>query len=112
MAINSGRMNRRFVLMKPTTVLNDNGHSISGDDKVVARPWCEVLSNSSTENNGNAVNSQETIIFRIRYSKMLDNPDPSMYILYKDNKYDITSAIDDRDTREIMKVSATRRISR
>ena len=109
MAVRSGRMNRRFALMQPTTVLNDNGHPISNDDKVVSRPWCEIISNSSSEDNGNAVNSQETITFKVRYSKSLENPDPTMYIVYKESHYDINASHDPRDTHEILLITAIRR---
>ncbi len=112
--IRSGRMRHRFKLLSPK--LDDDGNLIrndygtpTGETDIVARPWCNIIDNKSSESVGTAINGQETIIFEIRYSKQFINPETNMFIEFENETYDITSSFDPHKRRERLHVTAIKR---
>ena len=114
MAIRSGRYRHRFTLLTPTLDIegmptrNDYGE-LTGDNTVLQRPWCAILDVESSESVDTAINGQETIVFEIRYSKMLINPATNMYIEFDGELYDIISAVDPLRYREKITITAVKR---
>lgn len=110
----SGRFRHRFKLMKPKlgsdgeAERNEYGEE-TGDLTLVSYPWCSIIDSRNNENVSTAVVGQESIKFEIRYSKIFENPDTNMVIVFEDNKYDITSVVDPHRRREMMHITAVKR---
>lgn len=114
MAVRSGRYRHRFTLRKPKTdssgePLRNSYGELTGETTIVQKPWCAIVEVESSENVGTAINGQESIGFEIRYSKLFDDPDTSMYIEFDGSEYDIVSAADPLKYREKINIVAIKR---
>ena len=114
MAVRSGNYRHRFDLLKPKTgddglPLRDEFGSPTGETEIVQRPWCRILANDSDENVSTAINTQETIRFELRYSKMFENAETKMSLKFDNDIYDITSAVNKLKLNEKTIITAIKR---
>lgn len=114
MAVFSGKFRHRFDLMSP--VLGNDGQparnefgELTGELKILQKPWCEIVTIVNSENTSTAINGQEQLEFIVRYSKMYENAANNMTIKYDGSIYDITSAVDVLKRRERINIFAIKR---
>lgn len=108
MAVRAGRYRERMQILDDVGERNQFGGS-TGKTKVVQKPWCKVRVVSDNENDGEQTVGQLILEFEIRYSKSLENPTTSMFVLYRDQEYDIISAINPYMQNEKLLVTAKKR---
>lgn len=115
MSVRSGRYRNRILLKKPklgenNKPLRNRFGELTGEMQVVQRPWCAILEVKSDEvNASNSITGQDMIMFELRYTKELENPDSTMIIEYRNIVYDIIGVVDLHLRREKMHVTAKRR---
>lgn len=92
MAVRAGYYRHRMHIAKDSGERNRFGGS-AGKRELVQSPWCKVRTISDNENNGEQTVDQLLLEFEMRYSRSIENPDASMYVIYRDVEYDIISCI-------------------
>ena len=86
----AGQMRERFDLMEFEATLDADGYETMIPVRVSTN-YCEVVNVDSREVSGNSVHGQETLTLRVRFSKQMDNPNTTAYIVFKGSEYDITT---------------------
>lgn len=108
MAISSGYLNKRVVILKLTKTQDDTGQLIQ-EYTLVQMPWTRVITKTDVEASASRVTNNATMTFIMRYSKSLENPNSTLYLGFKKQIYDIVSVINVNELNERMEVTAVRR---
>ena len=108
MAISSGYLNRRVVILKLTETQDEVGQLIQ-EYTLVQMPWTRIITKTDVEASASRVTNNATMTFIMRYSKSLENPSSTLYLGYKKQIYDIVSVINVNELNERMEVTAVRR---
>ena len=108
MAISSGYLNRRVVILKLTEIQDEVGQLIQ-EYTLVQMPWTRIITKTDVEASASRVTNNATMTFIMRYSKSLENPSSTLYLGFKKQIYDIVSVINVNELNERMEVTAVRR---
>ena len=110
----SGKYRHRFELLRPKLgsdgepERNSHGEE-TGELETVQSPWCDIITSNNSEHTSTAVNGQTQIGLETRFSRMYENAANNMFIRFRGDIYDITSADDPSFTGKIINILAIKR---
>ncbi|ELR66059.1 hypothetical protein C942_00501 [Photobacterium marinum] len=87
----SGKLKHVIQVYKQTKQKNESGEYVN-NWQLIAKPYCEVKVLDGQEVvNGNIEIAIQTVEFKTRYSRVIEQYTPDMYIRFQNKKYDIQS---------------------
>lgn len=108
MVVRAGRYRERINVVRDAGARNQFGGS-TNERVSVQRPWCKTRVISDNENDGEKTVGQLILEFEIRYSKSLENPDSGMFVIYRNDEYDIVGVINPDMRNEKLLITARKR---
>ncbi len=108
MTVRAGRLRDRLELMQLTQLKDEYGAVIDTKSKLGVY-WCESNQLSSSKTDGTLRQSQSVVEFTTRYNRYIGSIDPSMFISFRGDEYEILSVLNPRLLNEFLVITAKRR---